>query len=70
MHKVNLRSASIRLAIIVCLLIVSFPFYAHADVLFGKSYHETMRTYLKEADTSITIAIYFIIINPKEGHII
>jgi len=46
MHKVNLRSASIRLAFIVCLLIVSFPFYAHANVLFGESYHEALHTYL------------------------
>jgi len=66
----NLRSASLWLAFIVCLLIVSFPFYAHADVLFGKSYHETLHKYLKEADTSITIAMYFIIIDPEEGHII
>ncbi len=36
---------------------------ACADVLFGKSYHETMHTYLKKAETSITVAMYFIIIN-------
>jgi hypothetical protein len=45
---------------------VPFSFFAHADVLFGESYHETMHTYLKEAETSITIAMYFIIINPED----
>jgi hypothetical protein len=70
MHQVNLKSASLRLVFIVCLIIVSFPFYACADVLFGDSYHETMHTYIKKADTSITVAMYFIIIDPKEGHII
>ncbi len=54
------------LAFIACLIVVSFPFYAFADVLFGKSYHETLHTYLKKADTSITVAMYFIIINPKD----
>ncbi len=55
---------------IVCLLIVSFPFYAFADILFGKSYHETVHTYLREAETSITIAMYFIILEPAgEGPI-
>ncbi len=69
-YRNNLRSASIRLAFIVCLLIVLFPFYACADVLFGKSYHTTIRKYLNEADTSITVAMYFIILEPEgEGPI-
>ncbi len=66
MHRANLRSTSLRLAFIVYLLIVSFPFYAHADVLFGESYHETLHAYFKEAETSITVAMYFIIINPED----
>ncbi|GBE05482.1 hypothetical protein BMS3Abin10_01114 [bacterium BMS3Abin10] len=75
----NLRSATLRLVFIVCLIIVHCffilsivegPFYASADVLFGKSYHETVHTYLREADTSITIAMYFIILEPAgEGPI-
>ncbi len=74
MYKVNLQSASLRLVFIVCLIIVHCffilsivegPSYVYADILFGKSYHETMHTYLKEADTSITIAMYFIILEPK-----
>ncbi len=70
MHQVNLRSASIRLVFFVCLIAVSFPFSAYADVLFGKSYHEAVHTYLKKADTSITIAMYFIILEPAgEGPI-
>ncbi len=70
MHRANLRSASLRLAFIVCLIIISFPFYACADILFGESYHKTIHTYLKEADTSITVAMYFIILEPEgEGPI-
>jgi HKD family nuclease len=58
------------MAFVVCLIIVSSPFYVCADVLFGKSYHETIHTYLKEAETSITVAMYFIILEPKgEGPI-
>ncbi len=58
------------MAFFVCLIVVSFPFYACADVLFGKSYHKTIHTYLKEADTSITVAMYFIILEPDgEGPI-
>ncbi len=70
MHKANVKSARLRLAFIVCLLMVSFPFYACADVLFGESYHEAIHKYLKKADTSITIAMYFIILEPEgEGPI-
>ena len=56
MHKANLRSATLRLAFLVCLIIVHCffilsivegPFSACADVLFGESCHETIRTYLK-----------------------
>ena len=73
MHRVTLRSVSLRLAFIVCLIVVHYcfilsivegPSSAYADVLFGESYHETMHTHLKEADTSITIAMYFIILEP------
>lgn len=70
MHKTNLRSASIRLSFIVCLVILSFPFSAFADILFGESYHETIHTYLKKAKDSITVAMYFVILEPKgEGPI-
>ena len=69
-YRNNLRSASIQLAFIVCLIVVSFPFYACADVLFGESYHKTLHTYLKEAESSITVAMYFIILEPAgEGPI-
>ncbi len=70
MHRVYLRSLANRFAFIICLIIVSFPFYASADVLFGESYHETLHTYLKESKTSITVAMYFIILEPAgEGPI-
>ena len=44
-YRINLRSASIRFAFTIYLILVSFLFYAHADVLFGKSYHETLHAY-------------------------
>lgn len=66
MHRANLRSASLRLAFIICLIRVSFPSYIYADVLFGKPCHEAIHKYLKEAETSITLAMYFIIINPTD----
>ncbi len=70
MRRVTLRSARIQLAFIVCLIMISFPFYACADVLFGESYYKTIHTYLKKAETSITIAMYFIILEPAgEGPI-
>ena len=37
---------------------------------FGESYHDTIHSYLKEAETSITVAMYFIILEPEgEGPI-
>ena len=47
-YRINLRSANPRLIFVLCLMLISFPFYAHADVLFGKSYHETMHTSQKD----------------------
>ena len=44
-YRINLKSASIRLVFIACLILVSFPFSASADVLFGESYHEAIHTY-------------------------
>ena len=79
MHRVNLKSASLRLVFIVCLIVVHYcfilsivegPSSAYADVLFGESYHETIHSYLKEAENSITVAMYFIILEPQgEGPI-
>ncbi len=70
MLKVTFWSPRIQLSFLVCLVILSFPFSACADVLFGESYHATMHAYLEKAQTSITIAMYFIIIDPEgEGPI-
>ncbi|MDD4910118.1 MAG: phospholipase D-like domain-containing protein [Candidatus Omnitrophica bacterium] len=37
-----------------------------AEILFGSSYHQYLHKYLSESKTSITIAIYFIIIGPDD----
>ncbi len=64
-YRICLRFANPRLIFILCLILASFHSYALADVLFGKSYHETMRTYLEKAETSITVVMYFIILEPE-----
>ncbi|MCX5668893.1 MAG: phospholipase D-like domain-containing protein [Candidatus Omnitrophica bacterium] len=43
-----------------------FPFNVSADVLFGKSYHQILHKYLIQSKSSITVAMYFIIINPAD----
>ena len=49
---------------LICLAILFFPITASADVLFGKAYYQTLHKYLTQSKTSITVAMYFIIINP------
>lgn len=51
---------------LICLAALSFPVNASADLLFGKAYHQILHKYLAQAKTSITIAMYFIIINPED----
>jgi len=49
-----------------CLIILLFSVTAFADVLFGRAYYETLHKYFTQSKKSITIAIYFIIIDPKD----
>ena len=53
------------------LFLISFailfsPITASAEVLFGKAYHQALHQYLAQSKSSITIAMYFIIINPAD----
>ena len=51
---------------LICLTIPFFPINVSAEVLFGKAYHQIMHQYLAQAKSSITIAMYFIIIDPAD----
>ena len=51
---------------LVCSTILFFPIIASADVLFGKAYYQALHKYLTQSKTSITMAMYFIIINPAD----
>lgn len=50
----------------ICFLVLFFPIAASAEVLFGKAYHQTLHKYLSQSKSSIIVAMYFIIIDPKD----
>lgn len=50
------------LAIITVTLVFG---YAHADILFGKDYYETLRKHITHAEESIVVAMYFIIMEDE-----
>ena len=50
----------------ICLAILFFPLTASAEVLFGQAYYDTLHKYLTQSKSSITVAMYFIIINPAD----
>jgi len=51
---------------LLCLTILFFPIHASADLLFGKAYYQTLHKYLAQSKSSITVAMYFIIIDPAD----
>ena len=51
---------------LICFLILFFPITASAEVLFGKAYYQTLHKYLSQSKSSIIVAMYFIIIDPKD----
>lgn len=51
---------------LICLAALFFPLNASADLLFGKAYYQILHQYLAQSKSSITIAMYFIIINPED----
>ena len=55
---------------LISLIFLSFPLNSSAEILFGKDYQQTLHKHLTQAEKSITIAMYFIILEPKgEGPI-
>ena len=63
-HKTSL------LTLLISFMILLIPLNASAEVLFGEKYQQTLHKHLTRAEKSITIAMYFIILEPKgEGPI-
>ena len=52
--------------LLIFLTILFFPIHASADVLFGRAYYQTLHKYLTQSKSSITVAMYFIIIDPAD----
>ena len=48
-------------------IFIFFPLNVSADILFGKSYHQTIHKYFTQAENSITIAMYFIYPNFEDS---
>lgn len=53
------------LILIISFAILSFPLSISAEVLFGETYQQTLHKYITQAETSIIVAMYFIILEPK-----
>ncbi|MFC1807941.1 phospholipase D-like domain-containing protein [Candidatus Omnitrophota bacterium] len=53
------------LIFIISLLILFIPLSVSAEVLFGEAYQESLHKHLIQAQESITVAMYFIILEPK-----
>ncbi|MFH1678226.1 MAG: phospholipase D-like domain-containing protein [Candidatus Omnitrophota bacterium] len=60
------RIKTILLTLLICLTAIFLPLNASADIVFGKAYQKTLHKYLTQSENSITIAMYFIIINPAD----
>lgn len=52
------------LTFLISFIFLSSPFNVSADILFGKDYQQTLHKHLTQAEKSITIAMYFIILEP------
>jgi len=56
----------IDLICIIFLLTIFFPVFTSAEVLFGQDYQQSLHKYINQADTSVTMAMYFIYPNFEE----
>ena len=57
-----MTKAKFKNIILVCIisLVVLFPVFTSAEVLFGQDYQQSLHKYINQADTSIAMAMYFI----------
>ena len=53
------------LTFLIFFIFLFSPLNASADILFGKDYQQTLHKHLTQAEKSITIAMYFIILEPS-----
>ena len=60
------RTKNILALFLIFFSILFFSLNASADVLFGKDYYRILHKYLTQSKSSITVAMYFIIINPED----
>jgi cardiolipin synthase len=63
MVKISNRFGIRFLFCFIIFLIISCNYYASAEVLFGDEYQQSLHKYLSQADSSITMAMYFICCN-------
>ena len=61
-HK-NIKN--LPLILLIFFIFLFFSLNASAEVLFGEAYQQTLHKHLMQAEESITIAMYFIILEPK-----
>ncbi|MCK5492448.1 MAG: hypothetical protein KAJ14_04985, partial [Candidatus Omnitrophica bacterium] len=55
------------LILLIPFIFIFFPLNASAEVLFGKSYQQTIHKYFTQAEKSITVAMYFIYSNFEDS---
>jgi DNA-binding transcriptional ArsR family regulator/HKD family nuclease len=66
MNRTRQKIKSIFLIVLACFLFFSPSLTASAEILFGESYYQRLRQHFAEAEESITVAMYFIIITPDD----
>jgi hypothetical protein len=50
----------------ICFAASFFTQSASAEIVFGKDYYRLLHKYLSQAENSINVAMYFIIIDPED----
>ncbi|MDD5130803.1 MAG: phospholipase D-like domain-containing protein, partial [Candidatus Omnitrophica bacterium] len=65
MRPVNIKN--ILTLFLLCFAILLSPVNASAEILIGKAYYQSLHKYLTQSADSITVAMYFIIINPADS---
>ncbi len=60
------RIEKVFLSFFICFTALFFPVNASADVVLGKAYHQILHKYLIQSKSSISVAMYFIIIDPGD----
>ena len=59
------NTKNLLLTFLISFIFLFFPLNASAEVLFGENYQQALHKHLTQAEKSITVAMYFIILEPK-----